>query len=87
MTHTESGAFQSATELTHFFTVRAPRRRGVSNSLETGSPRPASGSTPWTHGVSSRTLNYTPPNQWRLPRTKPDILCSVPALIPCDSWV
>jgi hypothetical protein len=53
------GAIKSAIGFAHIFTVGAPRGRGVSKDLEAGRPRPASGNTPWTHDLSSRTLNCT----------------------------
>jgi hypothetical protein len=52
-----AGAIQIVTELTHLFTVPAPRGRGISKSLEAGRPRPASGDTLWILCVSSRALS------------------------------
>ena len=49
----------SATDLSHLFTIRAPRGRGVSKSVEAGRPRPASSNTVRTFGVPSCTLDCT----------------------------
>jgi hypothetical protein len=43
---TGPGAIQTATEVTHLFTVPAPRGPGVTKSLEAGRPLPATCRTP-----------------------------------------
>ena len=57
---------QSATESTHLFTGPASRGAASPNPWRWDALAPASSNTPWTLGVSRRTLNCTPASwPWR----------------------